>query len=134
MTVKNFFYKFCGLKTAGRGSRNQPHFTSLGGYRNHVRPYAEKFGDRTLGEAPDEELLGPLELAWQEGLLELWKYEPATNTWWDFSELPADAFFGRSDFAMWLTAKGREALNQMEAALVPPPPPDAGPNTIGFLG
>lgn len=108
-------------------SGSQPHPVTLGSYRSFVRQYAQEFSDPTLGEADDHILTDPMELLWKQGYLELKKYDPVKNEWWDFAELQdIRRLVGKSDWTMKLTAEGRALLAKMEEQI------PVKQNAIGF--
>jgi hypothetical protein len=113
-SVRLFFYTLAALRI-GNLSGDRPHPVTVGGYRNFVRQYAREFGESALGEADDHVLLDPMVLMWKDGRMELKKYEPARNLWWDFSELGDVRLpVGTSDWTMRLTPEGRALLATLE--------------------
>lgn len=68
-----------------------------------------------------------MELLWKQGYLELKKYDPVKNEWWDFAELQdIRRLVGKSDWTMKLTAEGRALLAKMEEQI------PVKQNAIGF--
>jgi hypothetical protein len=125
-----FFFTLAALRI-GNLSGDQPHPVTLGGYRNFVRQYAQEFADPTLGEVADHLLTDPIVLLWKQGCMELRKYDPTKNGWWDFAELrDINLLVGRGDWTMKLTAEGRVLHAKMEeqAKLM------IKKNAIGFHG
>lgn len=108
------FYRLAALRI-GNLPGGRPRPVTMGGYRNFVRHFARGFGNPALGEADDETLIDPMVLLWKEGCMELKKYDPAKNAWWDFSELQdARALVGRGEWTIKLTPEGRALLVKME--------------------
>ena len=88
----------------------------MGGYRNFVRQYAQQFGEPALGEADDHLLTDQMVLLWNQGCMELKKYDPAKNEWWDFAQFQQDVrrLVGRGDWTIRLTPEGRARLAKLE--------------------
>jgi hypothetical protein len=127
MSDKTSFFALSVLRVASL-SGTQAHPVTLGGYRMFVRQYAQEFGDPSLGEVDDHILTDPMELLWKQGYLELKKYDPIENEWWDFAELQdIRRLVGKSDWTMKLTAEGRALLAQMEEQQTP-----VKQNAIGY--
>ncbi len=113
-SVRLFFYTLAALRI-GNLSGDRPHPITVGGYRNFVRQYAREFEEPAVGEADDHVLLDPMVLMWKDGRMELKKYEPARNLWWDFSELgDVRLLVGAGDWTMRLTPEGRAMLATLE--------------------
>jgi hypothetical protein len=112
---QRFFYTLAALRI-GNLSGDQPHPVTMGGYRNFVRQYAQEFSDPKLGEADDHLLTDQMVLLWNQGCMELKKYDPARNEWWDFAEFQHDVrrLVGRGDWTMRLTPEGRAKLAILE--------------------
>ena len=112
---QRFFYTLAALRI-GNLSGDQPHPVTMGSYRNFVRQYAQELGEPALGEADDHLLTDPMVLLWNQGCMELKKYDPARNEWWDFAEFQHDVrrLVGRSDWTMRLTPEGRAKLAILE--------------------
>ena len=112
---QRFFYTLAALRI-GNLSGDQPHPVTMGGYRNFVRQYAQEFGEPALGEADDHLLTDPMVLLWNQGCMELKKYDPARNEWWDFADFQHDVrrLVGRADWTMRLTPEGRAKLAILE--------------------
>jgi hypothetical protein len=112
---QRFFYTLAALRI-GNLSGDRPHPVTMGGYRNFVRQYAQEFGEPALGEADDHLLTDPMVLLWNQGCMELKKYDPARNEWWDFAEFQHDVrrLVGRADWTMKLTPEGRAKLAILE--------------------
>jgi len=112
---QRFFYTLAALRI-GNLSGGQPHPVTMGGYRNFVRQYAQELGEPALGEADDHLLSDQMVLLWNQGCMELKKYDPARNEWWDFAELQHDVrrLVGRGDWTMRLTPEGRAKLALLE--------------------
>jgi hypothetical protein len=109
-----FFYTLAALRI-GNLSGDRAHPVTMGGYRNFVRQYAQEFGEPALGEADDHVLLDPMVLLWKDGRMELKKYEPARNLWWDFSELgDVRLLVGAGDWTIRLTPEGRAMLATLQ--------------------
>ena len=110
-----FFYTLAALRI-GNLSGDRAHPVTMGGYRNFVRQYGQEFGDPTLGEADDHVLTDAMVLLWNKGCMELKKYEPATNLWWDFAEFQHDVrrLVGSGDWTIRLTPEGRALLTKLE--------------------
>ena len=54
-------------------------------------------------------------LLWKQGCMELRKYEPARNLWWDFAELQdVRLLVGSGDCTIKLTPEGRALLAKLE--------------------
>ena len=67
------------------------------------------------GEADDHVLTDPMVLLWKQGCMELRKYEPARNLWWDFAELQdVRLLVGSGDWTIKLTPEGRALLAKLE--------------------
>jgi hypothetical protein len=111
---RQFFYTFAALRI-GNLSGDRPHPVTVGNYRNFARQWAHEFGDPALGEADDHVLLDPMVLLWKDGRMELKKYDPTRNLWWDFSELrDVRRLVGSGDWTMKLTPEGRAMLATLE--------------------
>ncbi len=112
---QRFFYTLAALRI-GNLSGDQPHPVTMGGYRNFVRQYAQEFGKPALGEADDHLLTDQMVLLWSQGCMELKKYDPAKNEWWDFAEFQHDVrrLVGRGDWTIRLTPEGRARLAKLE--------------------
>jgi hypothetical protein len=112
------FFTLAALRI-GNLSGPQFHPVTMGGYRNFVRQYAQEFGDPVLGEVDDHLLTDPIVMLWRDGSMELKKYDPVKNEWWDFSELQREVrrLVGRGDWHMRLTEKGRALLVQVEETM-----------------
>jgi len=115
VSSRRFFYTLAALRI-GNLSGDRAHPVTMGGYRSFVRQYAQEFGESTLGEADDHLLTDPMVLLWNQGCLELKKYEPATNFWWDFAEFQHDVrrLVGSGDWTIKLTPEGRALLARLE--------------------
>ncbi len=113
--LRDQFYRLAALRI-GNLSGGQAHPVTMGGYRNFVRQYAQEFGDPTLGEADDHLLTDPMVLLWNQGCIELKKYDPARNVWWDFAEFQHDVrrLVGSGDWTIKLTPEGRSVLAKLE--------------------
>jgi hypothetical protein len=112
---QRFFYTLAALRI-GNLSGDRPHPVTMGGYRNFVRQYAQEFGEPALGEADDHLLTDQMVLLRNQGCMELKKYDPARNEWWDFAEFQHDIrrLVGRGDWTMRLTPEGRAKLAILE--------------------
>jgi hypothetical protein len=55
-------------------------------------------------------------LLWNQGCMELKKYEPAKNVWWDFAGFQHDVrrLVGSGDWTIKLTPEGRAQLAKLE--------------------
>jgi hypothetical protein len=129
---ENFFYRLCALRVAKLINGRE---TNLGTYRNLVRQYAREFGNPALGEALDDVVFGPMFVLWEERYLELAKMNLQTLTDQDFSAFSNNwngmwKFLNGNGFKMKLRPKGRELINEMEAAMEPTKPLEH--KTIGF--
>src|SRR5437879_4202380 len=112
---QRFFYTLAALRI-GNLSGDRPHPVTMGGYRNFVRQYAQQFGEPALGEADDHLLTDQMVLLWNQGCMELKKYDPAKNEWWDFAQFQQDVrrLVGRGDWTIRLTPEGRARLAKLE--------------------
>ncbi|OLB35565.1 MAG: hypothetical protein AUH11_14285 [Acidobacteria bacterium 13_2_20CM_57_17] len=114
VSSRRFFYTLAALRI-GNLSGDQPHPVTMGGYRNFVRQYAQEFGDPTLGEADNHLLTDPMVLLWNQGCMELKKYDLARNLWWDFADLQdVRLLVGSGDWTIKLTPEGRALLAKLE--------------------
>lgn len=131
MSKQNLLFTLFALRVASRATTSQPHYTNASTYRTQAREFVTQEGEPTFGDMPDDVLFGPIELLWKQGCLELKKYFPEKNEWWDYEEVgDLHKFLGNTGFGMKLTAQGQQVLSDISAALADATPPKH--DAIGF--